>query len=210
MGKLDHGQKKLNNTGFPHMNGETTWKHAWDMVPKQQLNRERNNTKGFPKVHLESTPHTRQVQVLLTVRERYEAMLQNEQKVHTQATHRFWNHPVIWRWYHFGVGAPPTLEPILVGIGMFTGGRMGKILKTIVHWYLHGESSFPAFLRWCKISSIHSMGVPFLLGSHFGVGLYCHLSCMLLVTLQRLEFPSKVLTDVRFDNLRGKVALLIF
>ena len=24
--------------------------------------------------------------------------------------------------YHFGVGAPPILEPILVGIGMFTGG----------------------------------------------------------------------------------------
>ena len=23
---------------------------------------------------------------------------------------------------HFGVGAPPILEPILVGIGMFTGG----------------------------------------------------------------------------------------
>ena len=26
------------------------------------------------------------------------------------------------RWYHVGVGAPPILEPILVGIGMFTGG----------------------------------------------------------------------------------------
>ena len=25
-------------------------------------------------------------------------------------------------WYHFGVGAPPILEHILVGIGMFTGG----------------------------------------------------------------------------------------
>ena len=23
---------------------------------------------------------------------------------------------------HFGVGAPPNVEPILVGIGMFTGG----------------------------------------------------------------------------------------
>ena len=23
---------------------------------------------------------------------------------------------------HFGVGAPPILEPIVVGIGMFTGG----------------------------------------------------------------------------------------
>ena len=26
------------------------------------------------------------------------------------------------QWYHFGVGAPPIVEPILVGIGMFTGG----------------------------------------------------------------------------------------
>ena len=25
------------------------------------------------------------------------------------------------QWYHFGVGAPPILEPVLVGIGMFTG-----------------------------------------------------------------------------------------
>ena len=28
------------------------------------------------------------------------------------------------QWYHFGVGAPPILEPILVGIGMFTGGAI--------------------------------------------------------------------------------------
>ena len=27
------------------------------------------------------------------------------------------------QWYHFGVGAPPILEPILVGIGMFTGAN---------------------------------------------------------------------------------------
>ena len=26
------------------------------------------------------------------------------------------------QWYHFGVGAPLILEPILVGSGMFTGG----------------------------------------------------------------------------------------
>ena len=26
------------------------------------------------------------------------------------------------QWYHFGVGAPPILEPFSVGIGMFTGG----------------------------------------------------------------------------------------
>ena len=29
------------------------------------------------------------------------------------------------QWYHFGIGAPPILEPILVGIGMFTGVRFG-------------------------------------------------------------------------------------
>ena len=28
------------------------------------------------------------------------------------------------QWYHLGVGAPPILEPILVGIGMFTGGTI--------------------------------------------------------------------------------------
>ena len=38
----------------------------------------------------------------------------------------------IWPWVgapmgsHFGVGAPPILEPILVGIGMFTGVRFGR------------------------------------------------------------------------------------
>ena len=26
------------------------------------------------------------------------------------------------QWYHFGVGAPPILVPILLRIGMFTGG----------------------------------------------------------------------------------------
>ena len=28
------------------------------------------------------------------------------------------------QWYHFGVGAAPILEPIRVGIGMFTGGAI--------------------------------------------------------------------------------------
>ena len=28
------------------------------------------------------------------------------------------------QWYHFGIGAPPMSEPILVGIGMFTGGTI--------------------------------------------------------------------------------------
>ena len=29
-----------------------------------------------------------------------------------------------YQWYHFGVGETPILEPILVGIGMFTGGTI--------------------------------------------------------------------------------------
>ena len=28
------------------------------------------------------------------------------------------------QWYHLGVGAPPILEPIFVGVGMFTGGTI--------------------------------------------------------------------------------------
>ena len=28
------------------------------------------------------------------------------------------------QWYHFGLGAPPILEPTLVGIGMFAGGTI--------------------------------------------------------------------------------------
>ena len=40
------------------------------------------------------------------------------------------------QWYHFGVGAPPILEPILVGIGMFTGGT--------IRIFTHGHvGSFP-------------------------------------------------------------------
>ena len=38
------------------------------------------------------------------------------------------------QWYRFGVGAPPILEPIVVGIWMFTGGTI---------WILtHGHLSF--------------------------------------------------------------------
>ena len=35
----------------------------------------------------------------------------------------FWQHMAVGQnqWYHFGIDAPPILEPILVGIGMFTG-----------------------------------------------------------------------------------------
>ena len=35
-------------------------------------------------------------------------------------------------WYHFGMGAPPILEPILVGIGMFTGDT----IWVLTHGYI--------------------------------------------------------------------------
>ena len=35
------------------------------------------------------------------------------------------------QWYHFGVGAPPILEPILVGIGMFTGGTIWVLTQPL-------------------------------------------------------------------------------
>ena len=41
------------------------------------------------------------------------------------------------QWYHFGVGAPPILEPILVGIGMFTGGT----IWTLTHGHLRQRLS---------------------------------------------------------------------
>ena len=42
------------------------------------------------------------------------------------------------QWYHFGVGAPPILEPHLVGIGMFTGGTIW--LLTHGHMSLRGNA----------------------------------------------------------------------
>ena len=36
------------------------------------------------------------------------------------------------QWYHLGVGAPPILEPILLGIGMFTGG----MIWTLTHGHI--------------------------------------------------------------------------
>ena len=49
------------------------------------------------------------------------------------------------QWYYFGVGAPPIVEPILVGIEMFTGGTI---------WILtHGHLS--AVYQWyCKVQGV--------------------------------------------------------
>ena len=41
------------------------------------------------------------------------------------------------QWYHFGIGAPPILEPILVGIGMFTGGT-----GFVTHGHVSGQDTF--------------------------------------------------------------------
>ena len=46
------------------------------------------------------------------------------------------------QWYHFGVGAPPIVEPILVGIGMFTEGTEFWVLT---HGHIH-------FGGWCCVS----------------------------------------------------------
>ena len=45
------------------------------------------------------------------------------------------------QWYHFGIGAPPILEPILVKIGMFTGGipTHGHVAFLANHALAHGE-----------------------------------------------------------------------
>ena len=57
------------------------------------------------------------------------------------------------QWYHFGVGAPTILEPILVGIGMFTGGTtddnralLGLVHHATVVLDLHGAAC-PALKR---------------------------------------------------------------
>ena len=47
--------------------------------------------------------------------------------------------------HHFGVGAPPILESILVGIGMFTGGTIWILTHGhIVSLFFFG---LPAFSR---------------------------------------------------------------
>ena len=43
---------------------------------------------------------------------------------------------------HFGVGAPPTLVGILVGIGMFTGGTI---------WILTHGQILEDFFRFCFV-----------------------------------------------------------
>ena len=41
------------------------------------------------------------------------------------------------QWYHFGVGAPPILEPILVGVGMFTGGTIWLLTHGHIYIYIY-------------------------------------------------------------------------
>ena len=47
--------------------------------------------------------------------------------------------------YHFRVGAPPILEPILVGIGMFTGGTIW--LLTQADLYIEADSGHDGSAR---------------------------------------------------------------
>ena len=55
------------------------------------------------------------------------------------------------QWYHFGVGAPPILKPILVGIGMFTGGTIWILthghMETTRPGVLAGFGSFGGWQR---------------------------------------------------------------
>ena len=50
------------------------------------------------------------------------------------------------QWYHVGIGAPPILEPIFVGIGIFTGGTIWGFEKPmamcgskmgVLSWFCH-------------------------------------------------------------------------
>ena len=49
------------------------------------------------------------------------------------------------QWYHFWVGAPPMLEPILVGIGMFTGGY-DLAFDPMAKWL---STTAPSRRGWC-------------------------------------------------------------
>ena len=49
------------------------------------------------------------------------------------------------QWYHVGVGAPPILEPILVRVGMFTGGTIWILThgQPVSGWHLHLSVYWP-------------------------------------------------------------------
>ena len=60
---------------------------------------------------------------------------------------------------HFGVGAPPILEPILVGIGMFTGNTIWICPMTIL-WMdeiMHHFKPWEATVCWHLQGNHHSM-----------------------------------------------------
>ena len=78
---------------------------------------------------------------------------------------------------HFGVGAPSILEPILVGIGMFTGGNRGSLN--------------PCLLIWGCLSLV--LGI-----SHFWRGLHPHMSKQGFIT------PGSTLCRVQRDTTRKK------
>ena len=56
------------------------------------------------------------------------------------------------QWYHLGVGAPPILEPILVGIGMFTGGT----IWILTHGHFFTSSPFQSL----RLDSHFGSGAP--------------------------------------------------
>ena len=60
----------------------------------------------------------------------------------------------------FGVGAPPILEPILVGIGRFTGGTIWTL--THDHLQLGGKGSGGFLER--RIPGKNGEGIPRMIG----------------------------------------------
>ena len=51
------------------------------------------------------------------------------------------------QWLNFGIGAPPILEPILVGIGTFTGGMVFFLIYSHVCLCSCLSTPRPAFMQ---------------------------------------------------------------
>ena len=106
------------------------------------------------------------------------------------------------QWYHVGVGAPPILEPILVGIGMFTGGTgiltHGHVFRSVPS-SSHGCSLARTGDRFGERTFVDLMEEPFGF-QHQGPATKRQASCKtrrqkILVTNSRLQSPVFLLFD---------------
>ena len=83
------------------------------------------------------------------------------------------------QWYHFGIGAPPILEPMLVGIGMFTDGigvlthgHLAGLPMLVTHTHILGavvEITLVAFNGVAELPKFHA--VWFVLKRVSGLGI---------------------------------------